>query len=71
MNRATYMECIEFHKKIANIKKPKDDGGDKASDLQPVIDLDDVILMHDNYLGRIMQLCLLDSKSQELFKYIM
>jgi hypothetical protein len=27
--------------------------------------------MHDTYLGRIMQLCLLDTKSQELLRYIM
>ena len=27
--------------------------------------------MHDNFINRIMQLCLLDSKSHELLKYIL
>jgi len=39
--------------------------------LEPVIDLDDIIDKHDSYISRIMQLCLLDSKSQELLKYIL
>jgi hypothetical protein len=34
-------------------------------------DLDDIIEMHDNYLSRIISLCLMDTKSQELLKYVM
>jgi len=70
MNRATHLECMEFQKKIASLYKPKDHS-DKLSNITPTTDLDDIIQMHDNYLGRIMQLCLLDTKSQELLRYIM
>lgn len=59
MNRATYLECIRFMEALDRIKT---DAGK---------DLDDLIEVHDSYLQRVMQLCLLDLKSQELLRYIM
>lgn len=35
-----------------------------------VTDLDDLIECHDNYINRILQLCLLDSRSQEIVKLV-
>lgn len=59
MSRATYLECTKFQEQLKNINGSS------------VNDLDDIIEMHDNYLGRIIVLCLMDTKSQELLKYIM
>jgi hypothetical protein len=59
MRRATYMECMKFQEQLEKLK-----GSSKK-------DLDDIIEMHDNYLSRIISLCLMDTKSQELLKYVM
>jgi hypothetical protein len=51
MNRACYLECINFTEVLLKMKS------DEQSDL------DDIIVAHDTYLQRVMQLCLLDNKS--------
>jgi hypothetical protein len=56
MNRATYMECIKFQKKILKVDINQD--------------LDDIIEMHDSYMDRVIQLTLLDGKSKDLVRFI-
>ena len=60
-NRATYLESITFQNNLAKFKEHN----------QEVQDMDDIIKLHDNYITRVFQLCLLDVKSQELLKHIM
>lgn len=71
MNRATHLECLQFQKNLASLYQPPKEQTGKLNSIEVTTDLDDIIQMHDAYLGRIMQLCLLDTKSQELLRYIM
>ena len=71
MNRATHLECLEFQKKLSSLYQPQKEQTTKLNQLQVTTDIDDIIQMHDTYLSKIMQLCLLDLKSQELLRYVM
>tara|TARA_B110000285_G_C14644856_1_gene389242 strand:+ start:245 stop:535 length:291 start_codon:yes stop_codon:yes gene_type:complete len=65
------MESDKFMKDLKMTKLGGPQQESKASvAISQVKDLDDIIEMHDAYLKRIMQLCLLDDKSQELLKLI-
>ena len=62
MTTGTTNECFKF---INLLEKVRTDQGQHKE-----CDMDDVISMHDKYLTRILQLCLLDSRSEELKRYI-
>ena len=58
MTRATFMETDKFLSDLIGCKTG-------------IKDLDDIIEMHDASLNRILQLCLLDTKSQDLLRYML
>ena len=62
MTTGTANECFKF---INLLDKIRADTGQHRE-----CDLDDIISMHDKYLARILQLCLLDNRSEELKRYI-
>jgi len=65
------MESDQFMKSLQKIKQGGMQQESAASaGVSQAKDLDDVIEMHDTHMRRIMQLCLLDEKSQELLKLI-
>ena len=82
MNRATNLECRKLFQELGKIgghgkfqdpfNLPITTGPASESMNTPiqVKDLDDIIELHDKFTGRILQLCLLDPKSEQLLKYI-